>query len=328
MMRRLLLLAILLFSIIVPVSAQAGIDEDIELVSFVSSALNVQGLRPAEWSARENAEGVFLRSSDPFDLTGIIIQTQVAEREDFLDSVRTSFAVEEELEILETIETNFLTWDIYQFTRVQGTQELITDMAVAVNEDDGRIYFILMQTIEFFHENLHEKVFLPAVDWTSPIQFYEDADEQYTVPIPVQWATSATDEYGILTNLEGSISVYVDAVESDDPLAAVQEFWLTVNPNFDSTFDEETNNLRVIEDSVRIGDLDAVHIIDWADGTGEDGAILQSVARVYDGTIYMTLIVSDIQTIANYENDINIIDNGFRITALSEQAEATQEPEE
>lgn len=327
-MRNYLLLLILLLSLIVPVSAQAEIGEDIELVSFVSPALNVQGLRPAEWLPRDNAEGVFLRGSDPFDLTGIIMQTQVAEREDFLESIQTSFAVEEEFEVLETIETNYLTWDIYQFTRMQGTQELITDMAVAVNEEDGRIYFILMQTVELFYDNLHEQVFLPAVDWMSPIQFYEDLDEQFAVPIPVRWATSSTDEYGILTNIEGSISVYVDAVESDDPLTAVQDFWLTVNPNFDSTFDEEANNLRVIDDSSRIGELDAVYIIDWADGSGDDGAILQSVARVYEDIVYMTLIVGDIQTIAEYENDIRIIDNGFRITALAEQAEATQEPEE
>lgn len=324
-MRKYLLLIILLFSLIVPISAQTGVGEDIELVSFASPALNVQGLRPAAWSPQEGRDGVFLRLSDPFDITAIIMQAQVIERDAFLESVRASFAVEDDLEVLETIETNYLTWDTYQFSRTQGTQDLIIDMAVAVSEEDGRVYYILMQTIEFFYEDLHEKVFLPAIDWMSPIQFFEDPDGQFVVPIPVRWATSSTDEYGIMTNVEGSIGIYLDAVESDDPLAAVQEFWLKVNPNFDTTFDEDVNNLRLIEDSLRIGEIEAVYIIDWADGSSEDGAVLQSVARVYDGVIYITLIATDAETVAEFEADIAAIDNGFRITALLESAEATQE---
>lgn len=326
-MRKYLLLAVLLLTVF-PISAQVDVDEDINLVSFASSALNVQGLRPESWFQQENREGVFVRRRDPLDTTAIIMQAQTGELDAFLEGVRASFAVEGELEVLETIETNYLTWNIYQFNRVQGTQELITDMAVAVDEEEGRVYFILMQTVEAFYNSLHEEVFLPAVDWLSPIQFYEDPDDQFVVPIPVQWATSTTDEYGILTNIEGSIGIYVDAVESDNPLVAVQDFWLAVNPEFDIDFDEETMDFRVIEDSARIGEIETVHIIDWVDGSGEDGAVLQSVARVYDGVVYMTLIVSDVQTLIENENDIALVDNGFRITALLDSVEATEEATE
>ena len=77
-----------------------------------------------------------------------------------------------------------------------------------------------------------------------------------------------------------------------------------------------------------IGDLEAVYIINWVDPNLEDGFVLQTVARQYDGIIYMTAIVARIDAILDNEAEIAAIDNGFTITALEAIAEATAEPEE
>ncbi|MGB7340677.1 MAG: hypothetical protein WBC91_17395 [Phototrophicaceae bacterium] len=321
-----ILLSLLL---VVPVAAQVSNNDDIPLVPFTSTPLDVQGVRPETWLAQQNTEGVFLRASDPLDATAIIMQAQETDKETFVTDLPNLLQLSTELELIESLETDFFTWDLYQSTRVRGDQELIIDIGIAEDQETGRVYYILLQTNPTFYDNLHEKVFLPAVEVLSPLQFYVDEEETFSVPIPVLWTSDTVAEaYGQITNPDGTIAIFIDAVASDDAIAASREFLSTVNNDFADTLDEEPYRIDVIEDPTRIGDLEAVYIINWVDPNLEDGFVLQTVARQYDGIIYMTAIVARIDAILDNEAEIATIDNGFTITALEAIAEATAEPEE
>lgn len=325
-MRRGLLL-ILLLLLTLPVSAQVDDETPVEMIPFSSAPLNVQGLRPDGWLTQENSDGVFVRARDPLDLTAIIIQSQDNDKATFLASVTDSFGIEANLDPVETLETDFFIWDIYQFVRDQSGQELLVDMGIAEDEETGRIYYVLFQTNAVFYDDLHERVFIPAVTWLSPIQYYEG--ENFRVPVPVQWqADEIDDSFVQLSNQDESLVIYVATTASDDPILASQEFISVINPAFDETFDEESHALTLIEDPARIGALDAVYIIDWANTEEDEGFVLQSVARVYDGTVYMTVIVASVQAILENDTQVAFIDNGFSVTALEESAEATAEAQE
>lgn len=323
-MRKILSLLLLLM-LVAPVTAQVSSAEEIELSPFIVEGLDIQGVYPSTWTAQENAPGVFVRAADPFDLTAIIMQSREGTADSLLQEVLTSFGVEDELESQTTIESDFFTWNIYQFEREQGSATLIVDVAIAEDNDNERVYYILMQTVSAFYDTLHNSIFLPAVDYVGPIQRYEQVDELFNVPIPATWSLSESDDFATLSNPDETVYIHLMAIEADDPLAAMLDFWRMLDPEFELSYEDGENALRIIDDSRRIGDIDAVYIVDWADGSGEEGTILQSVARVYDGIVYMTLIESDLDSIADNDDALSMIDANFIITALEAIAESTPE---
>jgi hypothetical protein len=312
---------ILLLLMAIPTAAQFEADAEITFTPFMYVQFDLQGLRPAEWQEQANAAGVYSRSRDGVDLTAIIIQAREGTSDGFLALIQEQFALDNRPEVIDSLDTDFFTWDLYVFERQQGIQTLIVDMAVA--EYEGRTYYVLMQTAETFYDNLHEVLFLVSVESLSPIQRYQDPEQRFDVPIPTLWSLSETEDYALISNPDETVLVYVGAVAGDDPQAALQTFWEQVDPEFDSSFEEEA--VRIITDPVRIGDLEAVVIITWEDGLNDEIEIKQGVARVYNGMIYMTLIDTDF--IANQENDEQIaaIDNNFRVAILLDDAEATEE---
>ncbi|MEL6307113.1 MAG: hypothetical protein AAFR81_12670 [Chloroflexota bacterium] len=331
-MRKWLLLCVLLvFGL--PVSAQIAGDGTEEMVAFVAPALDVQGLRPATWVERQDAPGVFLRGSDPLDITGIIMQARPGTADELLREFAGSFSIENIPTSESTIEGEFFTFDYYQLERPRGEGSILIDIAVAESVDDERVYYVLMQTVDAFYDTLHESVFMPAVQWFGPTQLYTAPDESFSVNVPSLWTSEAVtvgeddtaDEYGVLTATDGTATVYVDAVQTDDPDAAVEAFWLQVDPDFSSTFDAESDAVTTITDPVRLGGLDEVIIINWEGGfDNEEGIVRQSVVRVLGDTAFITLIDATVESLLTYETSVGIIDQTFSITAL--QTDITGDP--
>lgn len=319
-MRKILGLMLLLVMAI-PTLAQFGVEDEITFTPFMLVQFDLQGLRPTQWREQSNAAGVYLRARDELDLTAIIIQAREGTADEFLALIQEQFALETLPESVESIETDFFTWNLYTFERQQNIQTLTVDMAVA--EYEGSTYYVLMQTPDVFYEHLHEALFLVTLETLSPIQRYQDPDGYFDVPIPTLWMLTETEDYGLISDSDDTVHVYVKAVEGDDPQAALQAFWEQVDPEFESTFEEE--DVRIVTDPVRIGDLESVVIITWEDGQDIEGHIKQGVARVYDGMIFMTLIDTTILAVQANDNQLATIDNNFRILTLLDDAEATEE---
>lgn len=332
-MRKWLLLCVMLMSAL-PVSAQIVGDGTEELVAFYAPSLEVQGLHPVGWLPQQNAPGVYLRASDALDITAIIMQARPGTADELLNTFADQFGIEDIPASESTIEGEFFTFDYYQLERPQGDISVLIDVAVAESEDDERVYYVLMQTGEAFYEDLNQSVFLPAVQWFGPTQQYTDADDLFSVNIPSRWTAETViieseeasdipaEEYGVLTASDGTVTVYVDAVQTDDPTAVVEALWLQIDPDFSSTFDPESDAITTITDPARLGGLDEVTIINWEGGfDNATGTVRQSVVRLLGDTAFITLIDSTVEDLLTYEQEVGIIDQTYTITAL--QADIT-----
>lgn len=316
-----LLLALLL---IFPAAAQDfTASQSIELVPFMVNQLDVQGLRPRTW--RDTGNGIYLRARDALDLTAILMQSRTGTASDLLAALVTDFALETTPEVLSNLQTEHFNWSIYQFERQQNNQSLIVNAALA--EDEGRVYYVLLQTAEIFQAELHAELFMPAVEALSPVQRYQDPAGRFDVPIPSFWSVEEHESYAVLHDADAQIMMYVSAVEGEDVSAAMQAFWLSIYPDFELVIDPETD-IITIADPARIGELELVYIINWQAGDDVEGHVKQGVARIYQGVIYMTLIETTTEMVRQFDEAISMVDNNYRVLALLPgiTAEATAAP--
>jgi hypothetical protein len=317
---------LLAFLLVLPSAAQDfTTTQNIELVPFIVANLDVQGLRPRGWHDQTN--GIYIRGRDALDLTAVMMQSRAGTTADMLTNLQTEFALTAAPELLETLQSNFFEWSLYQFQRQQSNQSLTVDVAFAEDSETGRVYYVLMQTTAIFHEELRAELFIPAIQALSTVQRYVDPEGRFDVPIPTTWVLEDRETYAVLHDAESTILIYVSAVEGTDAPAALEGFWKTIYPDFDLTYDPGTD-MRTINDPLRIGGLEMVYIITWQSGEDQDGTIKQGVARVYDGVIYMTLIETTIFQVQEHDEAIAMVDNNYRVTALlpaEVTAEATAE---
>jgi hypothetical protein len=238
-----------------------------------------------------------------------------------LERLQTTFNLAELPAVAETIEANNLSWNLYEFTHQQGNLTMFG--ALALTQNDERTYFVLMQTVEVFYENLHETLFLPVVQSISPIQRYQDPEELFSFPIPPTWTLETADGYALLRNPDDSIRLIVSAAESDDAAAAMTALWQQYNPDFALTYAEE--NMRVVDDPAQLFGLDRVTIIDWLDTAPDSTVLRQGVAREFDGVQYIILIEGEGAAIERENAAYSMVDSGLQIEALMRAIEATED---
>ena len=322
MQKRLWILVSLLLLLALPASAQNdfGLDSDVTLEPFVAVQFGIQGLRPAEWNPA-NAPGIYVRQRDPLDATAIIIQAGNVPQEDFLSRLQEQFGLEEAPEVVETIESDFFTWNVYRLQRTQGQATLEIDVALGTLDDLTAL--VMLQTSEIFYEELHAEVFEPVVASVTPIQLYEDPEERFAVPVPPAWTLTEEDGYIAMSSADGEVMVYIAAVEAEDEIAAMVELWQTIYPEYAAEYLE--NNVRQPEN---IGILDNVVIVDFIPEDELFGA-RQGVARRLNGISYIILLDGTGNAIVDNDASLAIIDSSFAIADVvnAPQEEATEESE-
>lgn len=317
---RLWLAIIAVLAMIVPANAQTdfSLNTDVQLDPFVSPVFGIQGLYPSEWTSNPSAPGIYLRQRDALDNTALIVQAANLSADDFLGRLQEQFSLPEAPEVVRTVETDFFTWNIYRLQRTQGNATLEID--VALGTQDELTALVMLQTSEIFYEGLNANVFQPIVLSLTPIQLYEDPDERYSIVIPTGWTATQEDEYGVLTNPTGTINLYLTAVETDDESAALVDFWQTVDPDFAAEFVEEDD--VIVREGV--AGLDYVTLINFVN---EDDLfeVRQGVARVYNETAYLTLLVGDSFELEQNNAALGLIDENFVITEITDDEEAADE---
>lgn len=306
MQKRLWILVSCLLLLALPVSAQNdfGLDSDVTLEPFVAAQFGIQGLRPAEWNPA-NAPGIYVRQRDPLDATAIIIQAGNVPQEDFLSRLQEQFGLEETPDVVETIESDFFTWDIYRLERTQGQATLEIDIALGTLDDLTAL--VMLQTSAIFYEDLHAEVFEPIVTSVTPIQLYQDPEERFAVPVPPTWTLTEADGYGVMSSADGEVTVYVAAVETDDEIAAMVDLWQMIDSDYAAEYLE--NDVRQPEN---IGILDKVVIVDFIPEDALFGA-RQGVARTLNGISYLILLDGTGSAIMDNDASLAIIDSNFAI---------------
>ena len=170
------------------------------------------------------------------------------------------------------------------------------------------ILYAVFVPISFAQEDVEEEA----------SSLYEDPSGLYTVPIPTNWQVEEKDGYALFTDPDGSINVYVTAVQSEDSAGAIADAWKKVDPTFDVAIDDT-------QTPPPSDGLEEIVVVNY--DTPQD-RVAQGFAQKYQGTIYVLLIDGATDVVAKRNSQIGIIASGFKITALEESnlADATPKP--
>jgi pimeloyl-ACP methyl ester carboxylesterase len=132
----------------------------VELESFSSSLMNIQGVVPVGWE--EVNTGVYARNSNALDAAVVLAQSAPASVQQLLASFTQQLELPEVPQAVGTRQANDLTWTMYSF-EVQG---LKIDMALAERGGQGMV--VLLQSDPKERDKLFEEAFLPMVEALRP----------------------------------------------------------------------------------------------------------------------------------------------------------------
>ncbi len=207
------------------VSAQA---DDIVLEPFTNELFELQGVIPQGWT--EVSPGIYARSSTPSDRTAIFQQSVVLSAEQLLPALMPQLGLSELPEAVGTLAADTMTWTLYQ-VNVIG---IAVDMAMA--EQGGRTYLVMLMASPDDFEGLHDAVFLPALDALQPLASTAEAEDVPYIQEDVTFDNGDVTLAGTLTLPEGEgphpAVVLVtgsgpqDRDESLAPVAAIKPFRL------------------------------------------------------------------------------------------------------
>jgi pimeloyl-ACP methyl ester carboxylesterase len=124
----------------------------VKLKPYTSDIFGIKGVAPEDW--KESSPGVFERSSSTVLLQQVLPGSQSA----ILQLLTTQFKLDKTPESAGTRKTDSLNWTLYSF-KVQGQP---ADMALA--EQAGKTYLVLLATDPIDHSSLYDQVFLPVID--------------------------------------------------------------------------------------------------------------------------------------------------------------------
>ena len=307
-------LAIVVAALALPPMSPALAQGDVTLVPFTSEAFGIAGLVPEGWA--EAAPGVYVRGSSPTDLTSLIQQAAPGmAAAQLLGLLRAQLGLAEAPERVDSYESAAFVWDLYRVeVEVPGMGAIHVSIALA--ETESASFVVLLQALEDEYELLHEAVFLPVVEALDLLAAeadeatYRDPDGLFTVPIPVNWSVEQGEGYVALISPEGAITLYLLAVPGDDHEAATREAWALVDP----AFDLEVNEVVETTGTGAQAGVDRVFSIIY--DHDDTDTVIAAGGWVYDGVTYVEILRGDLAALQQRASQVQIIDSGFRITAL------------
>jgi pimeloyl-ACP methyl ester carboxylesterase len=133
----------------------------LETVTFEDSGIS--GLVPAGWTD-ELLPRNYRRGLTALDPTTLVQDAVPMTADELLGLLAMQLGLDPELESVASAESDSLVWDLYSFEY----QSYGADLALA--EDGGKAYFVLLISPPDEHDALYETVFLPVVDALAPLE--------------------------------------------------------------------------------------------------------------------------------------------------------------
>lgn len=192
------LLCLMVVLLAVPAFAQD--DSAITLEPFTNETYGIQGVVPAGWQAA--SPGITARGTSAADVTVLAQQSAALNADALLQVLLPQLRLTEAPESVGTLETPSLTWTLYQVDVDALGTALRVDLALAQGE--AASYVVLLQTSPEEYDQLHEQVFLPALNALSPLEAIPEAAED--LPYRQEDVTFDNDDVtlaGTLTLPEG-----------------------------------------------------------------------------------------------------------------------------
>jgi len=133
----------------------------VTLEAFTDDALGISGLVPAGWTI--TAPGIFARGANANDLATLIQKSYAgATTDDLLGALLPQLGLETLPDSTGQIETDNFVWDLY-LVEVESPLGIVK-IDIALTEQNGVPYMVLMQLLAEDYDLLHEAVVLPAVE--------------------------------------------------------------------------------------------------------------------------------------------------------------------
>jgi CubicO group peptidase (beta-lactamase class C family) len=300
----------------------------LEFEPFTNEAMGIQGIVPQGW--QEVAPGVYSRGDGPADLVSLIQQAAPGmTAEQISGLLKTQLGIEQLPESSGSLETAVWNWDLYQIeVEAPGVGTVLVDLALA--EAEAGTYLVLLQALPDEYEDLHDSVFLPAVEALAPLTDqeegegarYEHPEGLFSVPIPTNWTVEEFEAYATLTSPDGEVVVHVLAVEADDLVEGIGAAWAIVDPEFDLEPDEviDEPNVTGAERTVTV-------VYDTGDQeSGEDELLVLAGGWLHDGIAYVEIFQTNLEAYQKRASQLQIINSGYTIAALEETDLSDAEP--
>lgn len=180
---------IFVFIIALTVTAQ---DDVIPLEAFESTTFGVQGLIPTDW--QNAAPGVYARGASATDATSIIVQSAPMTVDALQGLLSSQLGVDAFPEVEGAFETDFGQWSQYRI----DNETVGLSITLALTEQDGTSYLVLLQSPTDEHDSLRELVFEPVVN--SIAQLTQDTQPATVVDEPLPYTEEqVTFENGDVT---------------------------------------------------------------------------------------------------------------------------------
>lgn len=136
---------------------------------------------------------------------------------------------------------------------------------------------------------------------------YTDPAGRFSAPIPTNWTAIDKAGYGLLSDPEGAIKVYLLALAEPDPEVALAAAWQLADPSL-------TLNVAKGLEQPATGGVDQLYLAQYENGPA--GEFYQATARMVDGTAYLMLIDAQLAALQRRSAQVNIIDSGLTISGL------------
>lgn len=151
--------------------------EVIALIPHTEAGFGYETVVPDGWTSVGN--GVFARQSSPSDGTLIAQQSAPIAANALLTAILPQLALTTAPESVGTYTGQALEWTLYAIDVNAGTVTVKVDLALA--EQDGTTYLVILQTLPDEYDALHTSVFLPTLDAFAPLAPEADEPVPYTV---------------------------------------------------------------------------------------------------------------------------------------------------
>jgi hypothetical protein len=135
--------------------------EELVLEPFTYQEHGFSGLVPAGWT--ESSPLNFKRGQSALDPTVFVQDALELSKDELLNLLSAQLGFDPLMESSATAQLGNFTWDFYEFVIRTYPVDL------ALSEEGGKSYFVLLISPEDEHEALHQQVFLPAVDALTPL---------------------------------------------------------------------------------------------------------------------------------------------------------------
>jgi pimeloyl-ACP methyl ester carboxylesterase len=135
---------------------------ELVLEPFADEERGFSGLVPAGWT--ESVPLNYQRGQSALDPTTLVQDATDASKDELFNVLASQLGFDASMKSVATAEVGNFTWDFYEF------QVRAYPVDLALTEDGGKAYFVLLVSPEDERDALYEQVFLPVVEALGPVQ--------------------------------------------------------------------------------------------------------------------------------------------------------------